>query len=234
MSKQQDIISMFDNIASTYDTTNRVISFGIDQNWREKACLNTFILLQKTKIGTIVDVACGTGDMLLAWQKLAKEKNIHVGKYLGIDPSSNMLNIAKKKVLNSSFMQAGASCIPAEDVDIISISYGLRNVVHRAEALKEFYDTLIKGGLLVVLEFTKSDQKSFVSSLRGFYMNKVLPFMGGVLSKNFKAYRYLPNSIDDFITTQELCSELEHIGFKIEYSKGDLYNMSTTIIARKA
>ena len=233
MSKQQDIISMFDNIASTYDTTNRVISFGIDQRWRKSACKQVFKILGKKKIFSIVDVACGTGDMILSWQKIAKKKKIIVDEYLGVDPSINMLDIAKKKVLNASFMQGGATCIPTEQADIISISYGLRNVVQRTEALKEFYDTLIKDGLLVILEFTKSDQKSFISSLRGFYMNKVLPFVGGALSKDFEAYKYLPNSIDDFITTKELCSELERVGFKIEYSKGDSYNMSTTIIARK-
>jgi len=233
MSKQQDIISMFDNIASTYDTTNRVISFGIDQNWRNKACRQVFSILGKQKITSIVDVACGTGDMILSWQKISKKQNIDIEKYIGIDPSLKMLDIAKNKIPNATFLKGDATYIPCSDVDIVSISYGLRNVVQRTEALSEIYNTLKKDGLFVILEFTKPDKKTFVSHIRNFYMNKVLPFVGGVLSKDFSAYKYLPESIVGFITTKELCFELEKVGFKIEYSKGYSYNISTTIIARK-
>ncbi len=235
MNKQKKIVSMFDEIAKTYDISNRVLSFGIDKSWRRDACERTFQILNKQEIESIIDVACGTGDMCEYWDKIAKQKNLYIKEIIGADPSSGMLEVAKKKSLNATYVIAEAKDLPFKDnkADILSISYGLRNVVDRKEALKEFYRVLKEGGLLVILEFTKLKNENFISKFRDFYMKKILPIVGGVLSKNFSAYKYLPNSIDNFLTKEGLIDELEKIGFQIETTKGYSMDISTLIIARK-
>ncbi|WP_457603157.1 class I SAM-dependent methyltransferase, partial [Nitratifractor sp.] len=85
--KQEKIVGMFDEIAGTYDLANRVLSFGIDVQWRKKGCDKTYELLRKRRIERIADVATGTGDLLLHWRDRAAKKGIEVANYVGIDPS---------------------------------------------------------------------------------------------------------------------------------------------------
>ncbi len=226
---------MFDDIAKTYDVANRVLSFGIDKSWRKEACNLTFDRLKSEKIDAVLDVACGTGDMCEYWDKIAKERGIMIEKITGIDPSVGMLEEAKKKGLNATFIEGEAKDIPCKEnrSDILSISYGLRNVVDRMEGLREFHRVLKPGGLLVILEFTKLPKKKLSAKIRDFYMKKILPLIGGLLSKNYNAYNYLPNSIDDFLTTQNLTAELKEVGFEIEVVKGNAMDISTLFIARK-
>ncbi|MCG3715644.1 class I SAM-dependent methyltransferase, partial [Aliarcobacter butzleri] len=136
MEKQEKIVSMFNNIAGTYDIANRVLSMGIDKSWRNKACNKTFELYGKKDIEKIVDVACGTGDMILFWQQVAKENSINLKNIIGVDPSVGMMEVGKKKLPDVEFIEAYATQMPLIDksADIISISYGIRNVVQRQEA----------------------------------------------------------------------------------------------------
>ena len=146
-----------------------------------------------------------------------------------------MLEEAKKKGLNATFVEAEAKDLPFKDesVDILSISYGLRNVVDRVEGLTEFHRVLKKDGILVILEFTKLKKQTLISYLRDFYMKKILPVIGGILSKNFSAYNYLPNSIDGFLTKEDLVDELKEVGFEVLEAKGYSMDISTLFIARK-
>ena len=236
MDKQKKIISMFDQIAGTYDIANRVLSFGADKSWRKKACDLTYGFYGKKEIELILDVACGTGDMIEYWHKRAKSKNVKIDKIIGIDPSVKMLEKAKEKNLKAEFLVSEAKSLPIEDekADILSISYGLRNVVDRIEGLKEFNRVLKKGGMLVILEFTKLQNETLMSKTRDFYMKRVLPFVGGILSKNFDAYNYLPNSIEGFLTKQMLIEELKLSGFEIKLAQGYSMDISTLFIARKS
>jgi len=226
---------MFDDIAKTYDVANRVLSFGIDKSWRKEACDLTFDSYNKQELETVIDMACGTGDMCEFWDKIANERDIKIGKIVGIDPSVGMLDEARKKGLNATFMEGQAKDIPCKDnhADILSISYGLRNVVDRKEGLTEFHRILKAGGLLVILEFTKLPKQKLSAKVRDFYMKRILPLVGGLLSKNYNAYNYLPNSIDDFLTTEKLTQELEEVGFTLETVKGNSMDISTLFIARK-
>lgn len=236
MNKQEKIVNMFDQIAKSYDLANRVLSFGVDKSWRRDACIKTYDYLSKNEIDTILDIACGTGDMCEYWDKIANEKGIDIKQIVGIDPSTGMLEEAKKKGLNANFLQGEAKDIPAKDnsSDILSISYGLRNVVDRKEALDEFYRVLKKGGYLVILEFTKLPKRNFIAKIRDFYMKKILPFIGGLLSRNFSAYNYLPNSIEGFLTQENLTNELTNSGFEIIEVKGYSMEISTLFIAKKS
>jgi len=233
--KQEKIVGMFDDIAQTYDLANRVLSMGIDKQWRRKGCQKAYEILEKKEIEQITDVACGTGDLILFWDEQAKKGGIDVKKYVGVDPSVGMLEVARKKVDFAEFKEGKAQELPIEDssTDIISISYGIRNVVDRVEALEEFYRALKPGGLVVILEFTKQERRGLVDKIVDFGMKNVLPRIGGLISKNYAAYKYLPNSIEEFLTTEMLAKELEEAGLKMQYIKSFTLGISTLLIAQK-
>jgi len=233
--KQDKIVGMFDDIASTYDLANRVLSFGIDKQWRKKGCYKAYEILGKDKLSQIADVATGTGDLLLYWKEIAEKKGLEVAKYVGIDPSVGMLKVAREKVAFAEFIEGKAQNLPLEDAstEIISISYGIRNVVDRVEALEEFHRALKPGGMVVILEFTKQEKSGFVSRAVDVYMKKILPAIGGLVSQNYAAYKYLPDSIEDFLTTQMLEEELERAGFEMKYVKSFSMGISTLLLAQK-
>ena len=234
--KQEKIVDMFDQIASTYDLANRVLSFGIDVSWRKKGCDKAFEYLGQKEVEQIVDVATGTGDLLLHWKSQAEKNGINVKNFIGVDPSVKMLEIAKKKVDFAKFLEGKAQELPLKDnsSEIISISYGIRNVVDRLEALQEFYRVLKPGGIVVILEFTKQDKSGVISKIVDFYMKNILPAIGGLVSKNYAAYKYLPDSIEEFLTTDMLINELKETGFEHKYSKSFSMGISTLIVAQKA
>ena len=233
--KQEKIVSMFDNIAPTYDTANRVMSMGVDKSWRRKACDLAYEFYGRDSLDKIVDVACGTGDMMDFWRSRAEVNGIAVGEIVGVDPSNGMVDVAREKYPKFNYHIAKATEIPLEDstADVLSITYGIRNVVEREEALQEFNRVLKKDGLIVILEFMKNENPSFLGKIRDFYMNKILPKVGGFISKNLEAYEYLPNSIEDFSTVEGMKNELEEAGFEMLYSKSFSMDISTLLIARK-
>ncbi|SFV50365.1 Ubiquinone/menaquinone biosynthesis methyltransferase UbiE [hydrothermal vent metagenome] len=233
--KQQKIVSMFDDIAPTYDTANRVMSMGVDISWRKKACDLSFDFYGKERIKRIVDVACGTGDMMGFWKKQSEKAGIDIDELVGVDPSVGMLDVAKEKFPSFVYHTAKATEIPLEDAstDMLSITYGIRNVVQRQEALFEFNRVLKKDGLVVILEFMKDENKNMLKKMRDIYLHKILPYVGGLISKNLEAYTYLPNSIENFVTIQGMHKELEKAGFEILYTQSFSMDISTLIIAKK-
>ena len=233
--KQEKIVSMFDDIAPTYDTANRVMSMGVDKSWRRKACDLAYEFSAKDSLDKIVDVACGTGDMMDFWKNRAEKSGIAIGEIVGVDPSNGMVDVARKKYPKFNYHISKATEIPLEDAsaDILSITYGIRNVVEREDALKEFNRVLKKDGLVVILEFMKNENPSFLGKIRDFYMNKILPKIGGFISKNLEAYEYLPNSIGDFSTVANMQKELEAAGFEMLYTQSFSMDISTLLIARK-
>ena len=233
--KQEKIVNMFDDIASTYDLANRVLSMGIDKQWRRKGCDKAYEILATKEIAQITDVACGTGDLLLFWKEYAQKHNIEVKKYVGVDPSVGMLEVARKKIDFAEFLEGKAQELPVADstTEIISISYGIRNVVDRVEALQEFYRALKPNGIVVILEFTKQERRGLVDKIVDFGMKNILPRIGGLISKNYEAYKYLPDSIEEFLTTEMLAKELEEAGFKMKYTKSFSMGISTLLIAQK-
>jgi demethylmenaquinone methyltransferase/2-methoxy-6-polyprenyl-1,4-benzoquinol methylase len=226
---------MFNDIAKTYDLANRILSMGIDKTWRKKACNMAYEFYGKKSIDRIVDVACGTGDLMIDWENVAKDLNIEVKEIIGVDPSVGMMEVGKTKIPHRTFIEAGAQDMPLEDesADFISISYGIRNVVQRKEGLQEFARVLKKDGLCVILEFTKNDKNTFSAKLTRFYMNNIMPYIGGMVSKNKDAYTYLPESIEAFITTKQMIQELKDVGLEPIFVKGYSLDMSTTFIAKK-
>lgn len=233
--KQEKIVSMFDDIAPTYDTANRVMSMGVDKSWRRKACDLAYEFYAKDSLDRIVDVACGTGDMMDFWKKRSEVNGIAIGEIVGVDPSNGMVDVAREKYPKFNYHISKATEIPLEDAsaDILSITYGIRNVVERTQALDEFNRVLKKDGLVVILEFMKNENPSMAGKLMNFYTNNILPKVGGFISKNIEAYEYLPNSIEDFSTVNNMINELEAAGFEMLYNKSFSMDISTLLIARK-
>jgi len=233
--KQEKIVSMFDDIAPTYDTANRVMSMGVDKSWRRKACDLAYEYAGADSLDKIVDVACGTGDMMDFWRERSEKMGIAIGEIVGVDPSNGMVNVARKKYPKFNYHISKATEIPLKDAsaDILSITYGIRNVVEREAALQEFNRVLKKDGLVVILEFMKNDHPSILGKVRDFYMNKILPKIGGFISKNIEAYEYLPNSIGDFSTVENMQNELKSAGFEMLYTQSFSMDISTLLIARK-
>ena len=232
---QEEIVKMFNEISKTYDLANRILSMGIDKTWRNKACNMAYNLYNQSELTKIVDVACGTGDMMIDWENVANNNRIDIHDIVGIDPSVGMMEVGQTKIPHRTFIEAGAEEMPIADesTDIISISYGIRNVVKRKEGLKEFARVLKKNGLCVILEFTRNDKNDLVSKLTKFYMNNIMPHIGGLVSKNKDAYIYLPKSIEAFITRKQMCEELKEVGLEPIFVQGYSLDMSTTFIARK-
>ena len=232
--KQQEIIQMFDQIAGSYDLTNRVLSLGIDRSWRKEAIKKALNLcLDKNLV--IADIACGTGDMLMYWCENLEERK---AEFIGIDPSEKMLEIAKKKLQNQKvrFHQSVAqdlSVLENESIDILSIAYGIRNVVDLDLAIREFSRVLKPNGILVILEFTQHKNQKILDRLMSFYTRKILPLIGGIVSKNYKAYAYLPNSIDGFLSSKDLIQKLEQYKLICTFNKSYSANISSLIICKK-
>ncbi len=216
VSSQEKIVKMFDSISKSYDLVNRVLTFGIDRRWRRKSIKNVFSLLNNRNL-KVVDVACGTGDMIEIWKNESKKRKINIEIY-GVDPSEGMLKIAKKRFPEITFYKDFADNLPFDEksIDAISISFGIRNVVDFDSAIKEFYRVLKNNGILIILEFTKAEKNHKLRELIDFYSNNVLPKIGGILSKNKEAYEYLPKSIDRFYTPSEMIQKIENFGFKLK------------------
>jgi len=223
---QEEIVKMFDEIAPTYDLVNKIVSFGSDKIWRKKAIKEALKFLPKNP--KILDVACGSGDMIAEWQK-------YTNNIIGLDPSKGMLEVAKKRFPKIPFYEGLAQNLPFnnDSFDCLSISFGLRNVIETQKAISEFHRILKPNGILLILEFTKSEKSSVLRDCVDFYSNNILPKIGGIISKNRDAYKYLPNSIQNFYTSKELCKIIKNEYFEIKNVKSFNFGQVNIIIAQK-
>ena len=205
--KKKLVTRLFNDIARRYDFLNHFFSFGIDYYWRNRLVKS----IQPQKNHIVLDVATGTGDVAF---KLAPKTE----KVTGIDIASNMIDLAnkkkdKKKLINVDFLVGDAENLPFEDstFDVITISYGYRNISDQPKALKEFNRILKKEGRLFILEFSEPKNR-IIGPLYKFYSYKVMPFVASMFTKKY-AYDYLPESIDMFPSRQEIKKTLEDNNF---------------------
>lgn len=203
---------MFNNISPHYDFLNHLLSLNIDRIWRKKA-IKHLHLNNDTKI--VLDVACGSGDMC----RLI-EKQYPTLKIFGLDFSPNMLKLAKKKVNHSRLVLADVYAAPFkyEMFDRIVIAFGFRNFSDKKKALLELYKLLKENGILCILELTNPEGNKLFSFFFNVYFKKLLPFIGGIISKDFHAYSYLPKSVYNFpkesiLKEMILSSSFKHVEF---------------------
>ncbi len=210
-SKKEEVAQMFNNISARYDFLNHFLSLGIDHIWRRKA-VRTIADLKPKKI---LDLATGTGDFAIALLKL------HPEKIIGMDISSGMLEVGKTKMIHKKVdhiieMQLGDSeNMPFEEgyFDAITVGFGVRNYENLNKGLSEMLRVTRKGGKIVILEFSKP--KRFpIKQLFSFYSRFIIPFVGKRISRDEKAYAYLPESVAAFPEGQEFVKILVSLGYQ--------------------
>lgn len=202
---------MFDNIAFRYDFLNHFLSFGIDRIWRKK----TIKLIPLTFVKPeILDVATGTGDLAISAMKLDPA---HI---TGIDISEEMLKIAEKKFRDKGLsgkvdlIQGRSEKLPFTDTsfDIAMVAFGVRNFSDTLKGLMEMHRVLKRGGVIMVLEFSRPATFPF-KQLFSFYFLKIVPFIGRLFSGNRNAYTYLPESVSEFPENEQFTDMLKNAGF---------------------
>ena len=209
---RHEVWKMFDKISPTYDCVNRIMTFGMDQIWRRRLC--SFLPNQKEL--RILDCATGTGDQVIALMK----NHSSVASVVGIDLAAGMVEIAQKKIARKpyankvDFQIASALELPFpnQHFDCVTISFGIRNVTDIMAAFKEFRRVLKPNGKVLILEGTVP-RKKWLKKAHLFYLRHFLPRIGGVISKNVDAYRYLNQTIETFPQGERFCGLMRAAGF---------------------
>lgn len=204
LSKQPAAVSaMFDEVAQNYDLTNDLLSFGQSRFWRGK--VRKAIAPKSGE--KILDIAAGTGTSSMAL--------LGPGiKVVAADFSKGMLEVGKKRYPELEFAFADAMNLPFKDAefDVVTMSFGLRNVQDHKVALKEFLRVLKPEGRLVICEF--SEVPGVLGILYRFYLKNVLPRISRLFSKAPAAYSYLAESISAWPNQKQLAKDIEAAGFK--------------------
>jgi demethylmenaquinone methyltransferase / 2-methoxy-6-polyprenyl-1,4-benzoquinol methylase len=204
-----EVRQMFSSIATRYDVTNEVLSFGIHRLWRRTA-----IRLSGAKPGdAVLDCATGTGDLAIAFKHTVGGD----GRVVGTDFCPEMLESAPAKAakegLEIEFAVADAMDLRqyADDTfDVASISFGIRNVDDPVKCLKEMARVVKPGGRVVVLEF--GQPRGLFGGLFRFYSKVLMPFVGGLITGNRAAYEYLPRTAAAFPAGEKFLELMDRSG----------------------
>ena len=215
-SKKSQVEDMFDNIAPKYDLLNHVLSMKIDVLWRNKLVK----MLAKDKPELVLDVATGTGDLAITVQKGTG------ADVVGLDLSQQMLNVGIEKIRKQNLdgkisMQKGdAEQLPFEDnkFDGVTVAFGVRNFENLEKGLSELRRVVKENKSIYILEFSKVE--GFLGPFYMFYFKNILPAIGRLVSKDNRAYTYLPDSVNAFPYGEKMKNILLKTGFKkVEYTK---------------
>jgi demethylmenaquinone methyltransferase/2-methoxy-6-polyprenyl-1,4-benzoquinol methylase len=210
--KARWVQGMFGRIAGRYDLLNHLLSFNLDKRWRARTVQRVSGML--TPGARVLDLCCGTGDILLA----LKGRGAWI---LGSDFCHPMLVVAQRKSPGSDFLEADALDLPLKNdsLDLITCAFGFRNLANYDEGLEEFLRVLKPGGAAAILEFSQPTNRVF-GALYGFFSTRMLPWIGGMVSGSREAYSYLPESIRKFPGAKDLASQMRRAGFKrVEFER---------------
>jgi demethylmenaquinone methyltransferase / 2-methoxy-6-polyprenyl-1,4-benzoquinol methylase len=188
---------MFDRIARRYDTVNTVLSLGIDSGWRRRAARETGLAAG----GSAVDIACGSGKLTAELARLSGSS----GRVAGVDFSPRMLDIARRDHPGIEFIEGDALQLPFDDAtfDASTIAFGLRNLADPVRGMREMTRVVKPSGRAVVLEFVRPP-RGVVGGAYRVYLRTLLPAIGGLLSGEPSAYRYLSDTVDSYRSPDEL------------------------------
>lgn len=209
--KKAQVREMFDNIAPRYDFLNHTLSLSVDRLWRRRAVRAVGEYAPRR----ILDVATGTGDLAIA---LAR--HIPAAEVTGVDISEGMLAVAQRKVAargldgRIGLLRGDAEHLPLDDasVDAASVAFGVRNFGDLGAGLRELARTIKPGGAVVILEFSRPRNRVF-RTLYEWYTSRVLPRIGGAVSRDRRAYRYLPASVEEFHAPERFLEMMREAGF---------------------
>jgi len=224
--KQQKVAEVFHSVAAKYDLMNDLMSFGIHRLWKRFT-----ITLSGVRRGQhVLDIAGGTGDLAKAFSREVGK----TGHVVLSDINESMLNVGRDRLLdagctNVEFVLANAETLAPfadESFDLLTISFGLRNVTDKDAALRSMYRVLKPGGRLLILEFSKPVFEP-LSKLYDLYSFTALPVMGKLVANDSESYRYLAESIRMHPDQRTLKQMMEQAGFQ----SCDYHNMTGGIVA---
>ncbi len=209
-SKREQVEHMFDAIAPRYDLLNRLFSLGIDQGWRRKVIR----MVKQEPVARLLDVATGTADLAILAARRDAARQV-----TGADISEGMLRHGRVKVSGKGLtgrvelIRADSAALPFDTgaFDAATVAFGARNFEDLEKGLREILRVLKPKGRLFVLEFSKP-QGTLMGALFRLYFHRVMPFVGRLVSKDPRAYTYLPESVDAFPSGADFLRVLERCG----------------------
>lgn len=218
-----NIQQMFDTIAPTYDRANHILSFSLDRFWWNRAACTLRPILMRPE-AVVLDLCCGTGDMTLALDQYRPKMQVATGDMqpatapapmLAIDFSHNMLALALPKFAGRNIIpiEADALHLPlaSNSVDLVTAAFGFRNLASYPAGLTELHRVLRPGGEIAILEANQPD--GIGGALYSLYFKRVLPMLGGLISRNRSAYAYLPESVGRFPRPPRMKELIADAGF---------------------
>ncbi len=214
--KNREIVdNVFSSVSGKYDIMNDAMSFGMHRLWK-----TTFTNLISVKTNdSFMDLSCGTGDIAKILLKKYNERKISVTL---CDPEEKMLNLAKKNIINNgislekiSFLQSQAEDLQNEnEFDFITLSFGIRNFSNIQQSLQNCLKALKNGGFFYCMEFSPKLSNQTFAKFYKMHLNTIIPFLGKVIAKDEDSYKYLSQSIQNFLTPDEFLNEMKNAGFK--------------------
>lgn len=211
MAKKENIKALFDNIAPDYDKLNHILSLNIDKSWRRKAVRE---IVDNERSLKVLDVACGTGDFTI---EIARKMS--GGSVTGIDLSEGMMSVGREKAaaagIEAVLEYGDCEALRYEDntFDRVAVAFGVRNFEHLDLGLKEMWRVLDKDGKLVILELSVPSNPVIRWCYKLYFLN-ILPAIGGFVSGNKGAYRYLPASVLHFPAPDKFVAMMHEAGFR--------------------
>lgn len=202
---------MFGRIAGRYDLLNHLLSFNLDKRWRARTVKRVSNILARTD-GKVLDLCCGTGDLLLALKGQA---------VFGSDFCHPMLLEARRKSPGAPLFEADALALPlkSNSLDLVTCAFGFRNLANYEKGLDELLRVLKPGGVAAILEFSQPTNRAF-GVLYRFFSTRILPRVGGMVSGSREAYSYLPESIKTFPGADDLAAKIKAAGFqRVEFER---------------
>jgi len=229
--KKPHIERMFNSIAPRYDVLNRMLSGGVDQQWR-RVVMKEVLDSQPQRL---LDVATGTADLAL----MAARKG--VPQVIGVDIADQMLEVGRRKVSKADLdrrvelLNGDAEKLPFSDrqFDVATVAFGVRNFEDLAAGLRQIHRVLRPGGKLIVLEFSRP--RVFpVKQLYAFYNRFILPAVGSLVSGDSGAYTYLPESIAVFPEGDEFLNWMEEAGFTQRKARRLTFGIASVYVGHRA
>lgn len=229
--KGTQVERMFDNISHSYDLLNHLLSLGIDRKWRRSA-VRSLLPYQPREL---LDVATGTGDFALLLARLLKPERV-----LGIDLSEGMLGVARDKAAKADCGQCVSfrkdDCmnlsLPTDAFDAVTVAYGVRNFASLDKGLREMLRVLRPGGRLVIVELTVP-RRFPMRQLFRLYSRVYMPLMGRLFSRDRRAYRYLPATMEAFPQGERMQEILKSAGYDDVKFRRFTFGLSTLYTAGK-
>ena len=204
---------MFDSIAPRYDLLNHLLSVGLDRSWWARAARSFRTVLEQPE-AVALDLCCGTGDMTLALMR-HRPTGKNEAPLLAVDFSHEMLARGAQKFAGHNILAIEADAlhlpIASASLDLVTSAFGFRNLANYAEGLAELYRVLRPGGQIGILECNQPE--GVTGALYNLYFKKILPRIGGFISGDSSAYRYLPASVERFPRPPRMLKLIAEAGF---------------------